>query len=108
MPAYTHNMHEDLTYWSPGVNDGFGGTTFGSPVEIKGRWQDSQTLFRDAQGRERVSEAVVYVDRELATGGYLVRGISAEASPTAGAKEIRAKHSSPSLGYEQTLYKVTL
>lgn len=108
MPAYVHNLNETLTYWAPGGNDGFGGTSFASPVSISGRWQNRQVLFRDADGRERVSEAVVYVSQELATGGYLYRGESTASDPVADAKEIRAKQASPSLGNEQTLHKVTL
>lgn len=108
MPAYTHNLIEDLTYWPPDANTASGGSTFGAPVAIKGRWQDRQVLFRDAQGRERVSEAVVYVDRELVTGGYLYRGVSSASSPVSDAKEIRQKGASPSLDGDETLYKVNL
>lgn len=110
MPSvYTHNMHETLTYWAPAGNTASGGRTFAAPVEISGRWQNRQVLFRDAHGKERVSEAVVYVDRELENEGWLYRGSSAEADPRdAGAKEIRSKQDSPSLGNEEILHKVML
>jgi hypothetical protein len=109
VPAYTHNMTETLTYWAQSGNTPSGGSTFTAPTEISGRWQQRQVLFRDAQGVERVSEAVVYVDRELMNGGYLFRGSSAAADPiAAGGKEIRAVQQSPSLGNEQTLHKVML
>lgn len=102
-------MHETLTYWAPSGNTPDGGSGFAAPVEIAGRWQHKQTLFRDTQGRERVSDAIVYVDRELQTQGYLLRGESTESDPrVAGAKEIRAKQDSPSLGDEQILHKVML
>jgi hypothetical protein len=109
MPAYTHNMNETLTYWPQSGNDASGGSTFDAPIEIAGRWQNRQVLFRDLQAKERVSEAVIYCDRELAVGDWIYRGSSAEADPrVAGAKEIRSKQDSPSLGNEEILHKVLI
>lgn len=104
--AYTENMHEALTYWPPGGNDGYGGVLYGNPIAIAGRWQDKRILFRDAQGRETVSDAVIYVDRELALAGKLFRGVSLELNPPALAKEIRDLQQSPSLDNELVLHKV--
>lgn len=108
MPAYTENLIHTLTYWAPAGNDGTGGTEYAAGVEISGRWQNKAVMFRDAQGRETVSEAVVYVDRELAIAGRILYGVSTEAEPVAAAKEIRQTGASPSLGGESTLYKVML
>lgn len=109
-PAYVENMHETLTYWAPTGNTASGGTTFAAPVEISGRWQEKQDLFRDRNGIEQVSQAIAYVDRELADRGWLFRGASVATDPTAvvGATEIRAVQQSPALGNEYTLHKVIL
>jgi hypothetical protein len=107
MTAYTENMNQAATYWAPGSNDGFGGTSYGAATAIMCRWQNVQKLFRDAQGREAVSEAIVYVDRELENGGKLKLGTHAGAAPS-DAIEIRAKGSSPSLDATRVLHKVWL
>lgn len=108
MTAYTENMNQAATYWAPGVNDGFGGfTSYGAATAILCRWQNAQKLFRDAQGREALSEAIVYVDRELENGGKLKLG-TVTGTPPADAIEIRAKGSSPSLDATRVLHKVWL
>lgn len=112
MEPYTRNMRQDATYWAPGTNDGFGNRTFAiAPVLIKCRWQDVAKLFRSATGEERTSVAIVYVDRVLEVGGYLVRGnMTQEADPTTveGAHEVRQLGSSPNLRATQELLKVWL
>lgn len=106
--AYTQSMTQAATYWAPGSNDGFGGTTFAAPVSILCRWQDQATLFRDTQGREVVSDAVVYPDRALAVGGRIALGSHEDANPVDSAKEIRQAFQSPSLSNTEVLHKVML
>lgn len=106
--AYTDDFIHDLTYWPPGENTGFGKVSLGDPVALTGRWQDRQDLFRDAEGREVVSEAVVYVSMLLENGGWLYLGTSMEIEPPAAAREVRAVQSSPDLEDEDTLYKAML
>lgn len=110
MTPYTRNLFQDATYWPPGQNDGFGGVSYGAPVEIKCRWQDKAELFRDNEGQELTSSAVVYVDRELEAKGYLFEGITAEANPITveGAREVRQLGASPALKGGKVLHKVWL
>lgn len=90
MPAnYRHNMTETITYWPPGGNDAFGTPTLGAPVAVAARWQDQADLFRDADGREVTSAAVVYVDQPVSVRGQLFRGESVAATPPEGSLEIR-------------------
>lgn len=116
MLSYARNMHQVATYWAPGVNNGFGKLDFAGiiPVLINCRWQDDAVLFRNAQGQEETSSAIVYPDRELMIEGYLARGDHTETgTPTgplgvAGAHEIRQVGQSPSLTADEVLYKVYL
>lgn len=110
MTVYTHNLTQTLTYWPPSGNAPGGGVTYGSPVQIKGRWQDKRDLIRSADGQEVASSAIVYVDRELADKGRLYRGISASANPLTviGAREILSRGSSPSLDGAVELLKIWL
>lgn len=117
----TEDMHQDATYWSPGINDGFGLISYGAPSLIKCRWQNQNTLFRDAHGREVTSEAVVYVASEVLLRGKIAlgdftrdsgaeKGTSSPVDPSsiAGAREIRGIARSPSLSADEELLKVFL
>lgn len=86
----TSRLTETITYWAPASNDGFGGVGYAAPVPRLARWEDKAELFRDAQGREVTSSAVVFVDADVENAGHLYRGVSASASPITGSKEIRA------------------
>jgi hypothetical protein len=113
--AYTRNMNQTATYWSPGLDDGYGGKDFTviPPVLITCRWQDVAILFRDAAGREVTSSSIVYVDRTLAIGGFLFLGdagmaVGGDPRRLAGAFEIRQIGTSPSLLATEVLNKVWL
>lgn len=108
MPSYTKHMRENITYWPPAGNDGFGGTSYGPPEPRKCRWQDDAVLFRDAQGREAVSQSVVYVNAPVVNGGKLLRAVSVAAVPPATAFEIRQVSNSPSLQQTLSLNKAYL
>lgn len=100
MSYITRNLRQIVTYWSPGVPDGFGGITFGAPIQIKGRWEDRTDLFIDPQGKEVRSAARVYVVQDVALRGYLFLGTSTAADPTVesvGALEIRDFRRTPNL-----------
>lgn len=105
---YTEDMHQAATYWPPGGNDGFGGTGYGSPEALQVRWQETSQLFRDAQGNEVTSEAVVYPPKPLLEGGQLLLGTSAAAEPAPDAREIRKVNSTVDLDADQRLTKVML
>lgn len=82
-----------ITYWSIADTTGRAGKpSFNAPVAINGFWMERNEQFRDGQGRENVSQAIVRVDTDLALGGYLYNGTSAEAVPTneAGAYPIKS------------------
>jgi len=65
-------------------------------------------LFKDAQGQQRTSSAVIYPEYSLGLKGYVKRGIDATANPVglAGAYEILQKGDSPNLSGTVTLNKV--
>lgn len=108
MASYTRHMREEITYWPPAGNDGFGGRLYGPPESRKCRWQDDAVLFRDSQGREVVSQAVVYVNSPVVNEGMLYRGVTAAPAPLIGSLEIRQVSNSPSLQQTLSLNKVYL
>jgi hypothetical protein len=105
MAIRSRQMHEDGTYWPPNGQDAYGKIQFSAPVAVKLRWQNVNTLFRDTQAREVVSDAVAYVNVQVATGGRLAVGSLVD--PEDG-KEIRAVHESPSLDGSETLVKAMM
>lgn len=68
-------LNHPATWWSITGPDGFGGDKFAQPVLIDTRWEDIQVKFVGrVDHAEKVSNAVVYVDRDMAEGDYLCLG----------------------------------
>jgi len=107
MQPITRDLKQDATYFPPLGNDGFGGVAYGAAVAIMCRWQDVAELFRNAQGQEVTSSAVVYVDRTLAIKGKIALG-TFTGTPPAAAREIRQAGSSPSVDAQRALLKIWL
>jgi len=106
-------LNQDITYWPPGTPDGFGGTDYGTPTLLQGRWEGQNELFVDAEGNEVRSQAIIYLDQDVKLSGYLAKGEhtdSTDNDPTtiSGAKEIRSVKETPSVDATQTVYKVWL
>jgi len=119
MTSWTSGLNQVATYWAPSGNDGYGGKSLSAPVLINCRWQNTSVLFRDAAGREFMSQAVVYPDRELEVRGLVALGDHTGAvlagedgdedtRPSAQALEIRQSGASPALHSDLILYKVVL
>lgn len=66
-------------YWSPVGKDRSGQIVLNdTPVEVKCRWEDTNEQFVDQTGNTVVSQARVFVDRDLEIGGFLWQGTQAE------------------------------
>jgi len=78
--AYKSALKQDVVYWGAPTNDGYGGSSYAAPVEIKARWEQRSESFTDPTGEEKQSTAVVYVDRVVALGGLLYLGTLADLS----------------------------
>lgn len=110
------NLNQTCVYWSPAGVNGFGEPLYADPVELACRWEDKQELFRDKEGQEVVSSAVVYPESTVVLGGYLFLGDLADLSSAeeddprivSNAKEIRSTGASPNLKGTQWVYKAWL
>lgn len=107
MIDYARDMNQAATYWTPGTSGGFG-TTYGDPVPLMVRWEDKSELYRDAQGNEVISSAVVYVPMPVEIGGFLALGDHTGTPPEAGAREIRQTGSTVDLDGTVRLSKAIL
>jgi len=105
---YTRHQNQILTYWAFISIDMYSKATFASPVQVKCRWQDVAVLFKDSQGQQRTSSAIIYPSCSLALKGYVKRGIDKTAYPVglSGAYEILQNGDSPNLSGTITLNKV--
>lgn len=81
MNMATRNLKEKVTWWEA-TPDGFGGSTFSSPVVLNGKWQDRVEMTMSGSGKEIVSRAQVWVDQDVNIGDYLFSGESTSADPT--------------------------
>jgi hypothetical protein len=100
MTILTRNLREDVTHWPLTGTDGYGGFTYGTPVKIVGRWEEKAVLFLNADNEEVISEAIVYLDTDVAPGDYLGQGdLAATADPTTidGPKRIRQRQKTTDL-----------
>lgn len=104
MSYITRNLLESITAYTPGTPDGYGGLSF-SKITVKARWEEKREMFRDSNGNETVSVAIVYVDTDVPVGGYLYHGLSTASSPTGltEAREVRGFSKIPNL--RQTEYE---
>jgi hypothetical protein len=107
---YARNMKQTATYWARTGQNAAAEPTFAAPVAVQCRWEDKAVLFKDAEGRERMSRAIVYPATPLQLQGWLFLGTSATANPrtVVGAFEILQTGASPNLGNTLTLNKVFL
>ena len=93
MTMITRNLREDITHWPVIGSNGYGGFTFDTPVVLKGRWEDKNELFRTLDNEEEVSNAIVYLNTDVAVGDFLVRGDeTAESDPTSVSGTFRARN----------------
>lgn len=104
---WSNSYKQDVTYWAPSGNDGYGGKSFSAPVLLKGRWESRSDIARNVQGEEVVARSVVWVTVDLKEGGYLaLEDYTAESNPLEadGNQEIVAFIKIPdikSMGYER-------
>lgn len=105
--------YDTAVYWAPQVdedgnvlNDNYGNVLLCDPIQIQVRWQDEQDEIVSIQGREIITCAKVFVDRDVIVGGIMWHGqlmnINESQLPfdNLDAVEIKKYNSVPGLRYE--------
>ena len=72
---------QTAVYWAAPKPDGFGGFTYGEPVEIKCRWDGKTKMIVDKDGNEKVAQAEILVTEKLQLDGILYLGSLATLTP---------------------------
>jgi hypothetical protein len=103
-------MHHDITHWPVTGTDGFGGFTFGPPVLLQGRWEDTAVQFRTISNEEETSNSVAYLLVDVDIGDYLAEGdYTSVANPTTvDGHRVRQRHRTTDLQNLSVLRKVFL
>jgi hypothetical protein len=65
---------QNAVYWGNPKNDGEGGFTYDTPIQIKCRWEDRNETFVTPLGEQAVSKSVVYILQKVDQDGYLFLG----------------------------------
>ena len=103
--VYHENMTQRGLYWRPAVADGYGSVLQTGANDIYCRWEDTNELYRDKNGEEAVSKAVVYTNRDVDIGGRLYLGNDADYN---AGREIRHVSRTPSFDGTQKLIRAIL
>lgn len=98
------------TYWPKTGVDEFNKTILGESDEICVRWQEKIDRFKNEDGKELISKAIVYTDKEVFTDDYLFLGESNEVDPTVDDRAyiIKMVEKSINLTNTKSFYKVWL
>jgi hypothetical protein len=75
----TRALAQTAVYWGNPHDNGYGTATFDDPIEIHCRWEDKEQVLgtiagNQITGYQKVSRAIVYVDRDLDEEGFLYLG----------------------------------
>ncbi len=107
-------LKQTAVYWPPDEVGSDGRMTYLQPYTIKCRWEDEVTQFLAGNGTERLSRAVVMVDRDLELQGFLFLGKFADVTDldvpedNAGAYEIQRFDKTPNRAGKRFLRTVYL
>lgn len=74
MSIVSNDLKQKAVYWPEPVNDGFGGFSYGTPIEVDCRWIEKSELIKDDKGTEVVSQARVKLNFAPEVNGYLWEG----------------------------------
>lgn len=111
MPNFKRNLRQTCTYWAKTGTDQYNKPTFGTPVTLACRWEDTSEKVIDKHGAEIVSKSRVFTAVEFSAEGYLALGDHTGTPSPLGldsADEIRQMKRVPDLRNLQTLYTTWL
>jgi len=109
-------MKQTAVYWAPTGQDGYGGFTWATPVDVLCRWTDLIQVISDAMGKEIISKAWLLRDQPLLKDGMVWLGNLASLSAAQKANPrllsdaymINGVNAIPSRNVRFTVYKIFL
>lgn len=121
MSVITKMRKQKAIAWTRTLVDVHGNPTFSNPFEVACRWDDENEVFRTSDSREEISRSVVYPDRAMKPGDYLLLATQAEFNAMSldaqerllpqhieGAYPVRATAANPNFKATETLHTAFL
>lgn len=108
---YTKNMFQTATRWPAPQDDGLGNLTFSTADLINVRYENKSEIFRDAESREVMSNAIIYSQQNINLKEWIVQGDQTgtlDPRTLGGAFEVRKVDVSPDLKGNKQLIKAYL
>ena len=65
---------QTAVYWGNPTDDGYGGKTYYSPVEISVRWENTNELITTADGEQYACIAKIFVTQDVKVNAYIYLG----------------------------------
>lgn len=75
---------QKAVYWGNPVNDGYGGYTFDTAIELDVRWEDAIRNLNHPVGEEVYSKATVIVQQDVDLHGFLFLGTLTDLNAMSG------------------------
>lgn len=69
------NLHHTCVYWPAPINNGYGGFSWGDPVELECRWEEAAKLFSNREGQEIIGAIAVQVTVDVEQNGMMKLGM---------------------------------
>lgn len=91
-------LTDTVTYWAQGGLDNFGRPGSWTRSTLEGRWEESQSIVKDANGEQVISSSKVWLKQDVSEGDYLFQGADASASPPSGARRVITFRKTPTIG----------
>lgn len=114
MSIISRMKKQTCVHWHRTGTDSYGRATWDDPVERACRWEDRNEKYTNAQGEERLSRALVYVD-DVSEGDVLLLGSLTDSGlnltdplRNGGAWKIERYDSCPNFKNTETLYTAYL
>lgn len=103
-------LNQFAVYWPPGPPSHSGATTYGTPIELRCRWEDSTQEMIDPKGDKWTSKAEIWTLVQLINLGVLWKGkfknLVDKTNPmkNPGASAIRSHEIIPGVSAKDILY----
>ena len=75
MNMLSGTLNQKAVWWSFKSKDGYGKSTFNTAISVDVRWQDVNKVFINQEGKQEVSQSIVYAETEFHLHDYLFLGL---------------------------------
>jgi len=96
-------LNQTAVFWGSPTKDGNGKLSFSDPIEIDVRWEDKMELFLNLEGKQELSQAIIYSETDMEIDSYLYLGELTDLSTGEKAEPITLESSHPVKQFKKTV-----